>query len=92
MLSCVSETANPRVHSLSTTTPPCALPKRGTNITSLSSLSLSFSIFHIILSVTSFQNFYHQFVMTFYMVTILHIQLLAGGMVPFRKEVPISHH
>ena len=40
MFSCVSETANPRVQSLSTTTPPCALPKRGINITSLSSLSL----------------------------------------------------
>ena len=40
MFSCVSETANPRVQSLSTNTPPCALPKRGINITSLSSLSL----------------------------------------------------
>jgi len=43
MLSCVSETANPKVQSLSTTTPPCALPKRGANITSLSSFLSQFS-------------------------------------------------
>ena len=41
-------------------------------------IELTFSLsFHIPynLSVTSFQNFYHQF------LTLLHIQLLAGGMV-----------
>ena len=39
------------------------LPKGGANIISLSSLSQSVFICHISLSVTSFQNFYHQFLL-----------------------------
>ena len=64
-LSCVSEAANPRIQSLSTSTPPYLsfLCRKEVPVSHIElTFSLSF-IFHKSLSVTGFQNFYHQFLL-----------------------------
>ena len=76
-LSCASEAVNPRLQSLWTTTPPCL------NFPCRKEVPVSHRWAQFLTSVTSFQNF----IINFFLlqqslsVTLLQIQLLAGGMV-----------